>query len=71
MGSDAVKFIKEKIEGHDFSKVVKDLLEKYEDLQEKINISQKENGKVAKILTNAVVSQFFHPWEGANSPLCG
>lgn len=37
MGSDAVKFVLDKIEGKKFKKVVEDLLEEYEDLQEKIN----------------------------------
>ena len=37
MGSDAVKFILDKIEGKKFSKVCEDLLEEYEDLEEKIN----------------------------------
>lgn len=37
MGSDAVKVIEEKIEGKEFRKVIKNLLEQYEDLQEKIN----------------------------------
>ena len=37
MGSDAVKVILEKIEGKDFKKTVEDLLEKYDDLTEKIN----------------------------------
>lgn len=37
MGSDAVKFILEKIEGKDFKKTCEDLLEKYEDMIEKIN----------------------------------
>ena len=37
MGSDAVKFILEKIEGKKFKKVCEDLLEEYEDLEERIN----------------------------------
>lgn len=37
MGSDAVKFILEKIEGKEFKKVCEDLLEEYEDLEERIN----------------------------------
>lgn len=37
MGSDAVKVILEKIEGKEFKKVCEDLLEEYEDLEEKIN----------------------------------
>lgn len=37
MGSDAVKFILDKIEGKEFKSVVEDLLEEYEDLEEKIN----------------------------------
>lgn len=37
MGSDAVKIILEKIEGKEFKKVCEDLLEEYEDLEEKVN----------------------------------
>ena len=37
MGSDAVKFILEKIEDKKFKKVCEDLLEEYEDLEERIN----------------------------------
>lgn len=37
MGSDAVKFILEKVEGKKFKKVCEDLLEEYEDLEERIN----------------------------------
>ena len=37
MGSDAVKFILEKIEDKEFKKVCEDLLEEYEDLEERIN----------------------------------
>ena len=37
MGSDAVKFILEKIEDKNFKKVCEDLLEEYEDLEERIN----------------------------------
>ena len=37
MGSDAVKFILDKIEGKEFKKVCEDLLEEYEDLEERIN----------------------------------
>lgn len=37
MGSDAVNFVLEKIEGKEFKKVAEDLLEEYEDLQEKIS----------------------------------
>ena len=37
MGSDAVKFILEKVEGKDFKNTCENLLEEYEDLQEKIN----------------------------------
>ena len=37
MGSDAVKFILEKIEDKKFRDVCENLLEKYEDLEEKIN----------------------------------
>ncbi len=37
MGSDAVKFILEKIEGKSFKTLVEDLLEEYEDLEERIN----------------------------------
>lgn len=37
MGSDAVKFILEKIEVKKFKNVCEDLLEEYEDLEEKIN----------------------------------
>lgn len=36
MGSDAVKFVLAKIEGKCFKKTVEDLLEEYEDLEEKI-----------------------------------
>lgn len=37
MGSDAVKFILEKAEGKKFQNVCEDLLEEYEDLEERIN----------------------------------
>ena len=37
MGSDAVKFILDKIEGKKFKEVCENLLEEYEDLEEKIN----------------------------------
>ena len=37
MGSDAVKYILEKIEDKKFKKVCEDLLEEYEDLEERIN----------------------------------
>lgn len=37
MGSDAVKFVLDKIDGKEFKKTVENLLEKYEDLEEKIN----------------------------------
>ena len=37
MGSDAVKFIFDKIEGKKFKEVCENLLEEYEDLEEKIN----------------------------------
>lgn len=37
MGSDAVKYVLEKIDGKEFKKTVENLLEKYEDLEEKIN----------------------------------
>ena len=37
MGSDAVKFILDKIEGKKFKEVCESLLEEYEDLEERIN----------------------------------
>ena len=37
MGSDAVKFILDKVEEKEFKDVCEDLLEEYEDLEEKIN----------------------------------
>ena len=37
MGSDAVKFILDKIEGKKFKEVCENLLEEYEDLEERIN----------------------------------
>ncbi len=37
MGRDATKFVLEKIEGKKFGKIVEDLLEEYEYLEEKIN----------------------------------
>ena len=37
MGSDAVKFILDKVDGKKFKEVCDNLLEEYEDLQEKIN----------------------------------
>ena len=37
MGSDAVKFILDKIDEKKFKKICEDLLEEYEDLEEKIN----------------------------------
>ena len=37
MGSDAIKFILEKIESKKFINVCEELLEKYEDMEEKIN----------------------------------
>ena len=37
MGSDAVKIILEKIKGKEFKEVCEDLLEEYEDFEEKIN----------------------------------
>ena len=37
MGSDAVKFILEKVEGKKFKNTCENLLEEYEDLEEKIN----------------------------------
>ena len=37
MGSDAIKFILEKIEGKKFKEVCENLLEKYEDMEERIN----------------------------------